>query len=53
MQRSDSWIKRCRGRPRQSWQENVELDLRAWHLSDDMIYDRVEWCKKLRTDVED
>ena len=62
VQRSDSWIKRCtalevegvlqRGRPRKSWRETVELDLRAWHLSGDMVFDRVEWRKKLRTAVK-
>ncbi len=57
VQRSDSWIKRCttldvegvvgRGRPKKSWRGTIDTDLRAWQLSEDMVFDRVEWRRKL------
>ena len=41
-----------RGRARKSWRETIDLDLGAWHLSGDMVFDKVEWRMKLRTAVK-
>ena len=58
VERSDTWIKRCtailvegdagRGRPRKTWRETIEDDLRSWRLTSDMVYDRDDWRRKVR-----
>ncbi|KAD3069016.1 hypothetical protein E3N88_36896 [Mikania micrantha] len=40
--------KRGRGRPRLTWEEQIRQDLAALHLSEDMIYDRSQWRRRIK-----
>ncbi|KAD5507610.1 hypothetical protein E3N88_15313 [Mikania micrantha] len=40
--------KRGRGRPRLTWDEQICQDMAELHLSEDMIYDRSSWRRRIR-----
>ncbi|KAD3068294.1 hypothetical protein E3N88_36174 [Mikania micrantha] len=40
--------KRGRGRPRLTWDEQIRQDLTELHLSEDMIYDRSTWRRRIK-----
>ncbi|KAD4584273.1 hypothetical protein E3N88_21874 [Mikania micrantha] len=40
--------KRGRGRPRLTWDEQIRHDLTELHLSEDMIYDRSTWRRRIK-----
>ena len=40
--------KRGRGRPRLTWDEHVRQDLTELHLSEDMIFDRSTWRRRIK-----
>ena len=55
----DNWVKRCRsiivdgkrerGRPRKTWEQVVEADMKEKNLSRTNAQDRVTWRRKIAT----
>ena len=42
---------RGRGRPKKTWKDTINNDLRHWKLSSADPANRMEWRKKLRTNI--
>ena len=56
--RSEKWINQCthldvdgfkgRGRPRKTWKESINEDLRLWNIDSNKIEDRPAWKNELK-----
>ena len=61
VQRSNDWIKRCtllevngkrgRGRPRKTWKQTIDEDLKSWKIEKNFTQDRVTWKRMLKTAI--
>ena len=59
VQRSDGWIKRCtelhidgqrgRGRPKKTWRQAIDDDMKTWRIPPNTTDDRMAWRQALRT----